>query len=390
MNGNEKVLNIKDIVRQTKVQYCLDCGKCTSVCPVSRYDPQFSPRLIVQNALRNIDSINSDNNIWSCVGCNMCSIRCNYNVNYVEFIRFLRMQSRNNGTELIYSHHEIPEAFMHLMSNTAIEQNRMNWIPGDIELDKTSETAFFVGCAPYFDIIFKDLGVNTTKSSIGAMRLLNSVDVHYNLLDNERCCGHDLLLAGDLQGFMNLGRSNIKELNEHGIKRVITSCPECYYTLKVDYLKYFEDWNIEVVYLSELIKTSSNLSNSSHDPNNKRRITYHDSCRLGRYFKTYDSPRELLLSSGKYELIEMENSKENSLCCGANPWMFCGSVNRQMQDERLEQASRTDASYLVTSCPKCQIHLKCAQVASHSKGSDIEIIDIYDLTSRNLAQKEHD
>jgi len=375
--------HIKDIIKQTRAHYCLDCGKCTAVCPVNRFDQNFSPRLVVQKALRDQDSAYSDPNIWSCVACSMCMTRCNYNVHYVDLIRFLRMKSRDNGTELVCSHAGITESVMHLMSDRDTKQDRSAWLPSGVKLEESGDTAFFVGCAPYFDVIFQELGVKSTEGPIGAMRLLNRAGVPFGILPNERCCGHDLILAGDLDGFIKLGHANIAELHGRGIKKIITSCPECYYTLKVDYHRYFDGWNIEVQHITELPEV---LKLASHIKGVKK-VTFHDSCKLGRNFKIYDQPRQLLRSAGA-ELVEMENSRENALCCGASPWAFCGSVNKQIQDERLRQARATGAEILVTSCPKCRIHLTCAQAAGKQEDAKISIMDIYYLVSRNQEPKE--
>jgi len=318
----------------------------------------------------------------------MCSIRCNYHVNYVDFVRYLRMKARGNGAELIYSHNEVPESLMHLMGKKNITQERRHWVPRDIRIDETSDTAFFVGCAPYFDVIFDNIGVKSTDSPIGVMRLLDAGNIPYKILENERCCGHDLLLSGDLQGFLDLGKANISEFENGGVKKLIVSCPECYYTLKVDYPRYFENWNMEIQHITEL-PGILNIGNKTGKMRPAQRATYHDSCRLGRYFKMFDGPRSLLRSTDGIELLEMENNRENSLCCGASPWMFCGSVNKRIQDERLRQAIDTGANLLITSCPKCQIHLKCAQVSMSNTGKNIKIADIYHVVSQNLVLKEN-
>ncbi|MHB8084250.1 MAG: heterodisulfide reductase-related iron-sulfur binding cluster, partial [Dehalococcoidia bacterium] len=99
--------------------------------------------------------------------------------------------------------------------------------------------------------------------------------------------------------------------------------------------------------------------------------------------------RNILRTLANAELIEMEYNRNSALCCGANPWMFCGSVNKQIQDERLKQADSTGADYLVTSCPKCQIHLTCAQGSDSGAGKKIKIIDMYHLISET-ALKEND
>ncbi|MGD0354821.1 MAG: (Fe-S)-binding protein [Dehalococcoidia bacterium] len=380
---------LKDIIRQTKAHFCLDCGKCTAVCPVSRYDQQFSPRLIVRKALRHPEKIYADRNIWSCIGCNMCTIRCNYNVSFVDFIRYLRMKSREHGMEPVYNHSGVTESVMHLMGKKETRQDRLDWIPQDINVSPSADTAFFVGCAPYFDSIFKDIGVKSTDSPIGAMRLLNRAGVAFTVLANERCCGHDLILSGDKSGFINLGQANIHEINKRSIKKIITACPECYYTLKIDYARFFPDWHMEVQHLAEvpdIIKIEVNVGEKGR---NRPKVTLHDSCKLGRYFRKYDEPRNILRTLADAELIEMEYNRDNALCCGANPWMFCGSVNKQIQDERLRQADATGADFLITSCPKCQIHLTCAQRSNGQAEEKIKIVDMYHFISER-ALKEND
>lgn len=368
----------------------MDCGKCTAVCPVSKYNPKFSPRLIVQKALRNQDRLYSDADIWSCIGCNICSMKCNYNVNYVDFIRYLRTKSRDNGAGLTFSHSGVTESIMHLMGKQEIKQNRLDWIPRDILLDESCDTAFFVGCAPYFDIIFANIGVKPTDSSTGAMRLLNLATVPYKVLPDERCCGHDLILAGDFDGFLKLVNANVEEFKRRGIKKIITSCPECYYTLKIDYPKFVKSWDIEVSHITEMQDVLKIHRKETQNKAAHLKATFHDSCKLGRYFKKYDEPRILIRSLADVELIEIENNRENATCCGASPWIYCGSINKQIQDERLHQAGNTGADYLVTSCPKCQIHLTCAQRTDRSGGDQIKIIDIYHLVSSNLIPEENE
>ncbi len=378
------MINIIEIIRKSRAHFCVDCGKCTAVCPVNHYDPQFSPRLIVQKALRDKHKAYSDPKIWSCIGCNMCMIRCNYNVSYVDMIRHLRMKSRENGTDPQYTHGCVTEAIMHLMGNEEIKQVRSDWIPADIQIDRSCTTAFFVGCAPYFDIIFQELNIQLTEGIVGAMSLLNHAGVAFTVLANERCCGHDLLLAGDLSGFLRLGKSNQDELKKHGIKKIITACPECYYTLKIDYPIYIDGWDLEVAYIGELVEIQSMKGKA-----NGTKATYHDPCTLGRGLKIYDAPRKLLTDLVGIEITEMENNRENSLCCGSSPWVFCGAVNKQIQDERLNQAKSTGASLMVTACPKCLIHLTCAVRSSNNRYEDLKIEDLYQLIGKSLAQKEN-
>ncbi len=109
----------------------------------------------------------------------------------------------------------------------------------------------------------------------------------------------------------------------------------------------------------------------------------------GRYSRLFDQPRLILDSMDGLEVVEMADNREKALCCGANPWVHCGEVNKQIQKERLAQAGVTGANLLVTACPKCQIHLKCAQRnAENNDVCQIEIQDLYSLAAQSLSPQE--
>lgn len=375
-----------DIDRETRdirVRLCLDCGKCTVVCPVAQCDPDFNPRLIVQRRLGGNSNRPQDETIWSCISCYMCVERCNYRVGFPEFINALRWEARAQGYQMQCSHGGALQALMHMMAQENLRQDRLGWLPPDIELSNECDTMFFVGCAPYFDVIFTDLGLNALEGTKGALKLLNRAQTPFKLLENERCCGHDLLLQGDRAGFIALGRANMEEFARHGIKKIITSCPECYYTLKVDYPNILGENGIEVLHLTQVIAPlvqGGELNLGSLE----KRATYHDSCMLGRCSGLFDEPRTVLEAVAGLELVEMEQNRERSLCCGASPWAHCGAVNRQIQEWRLAQAEATGADILVTACPKCQIHLRCAQKIGGEKTPQVDIQDLAALLALSL------
>jgi heterodisulfide reductase subunit D len=372
--------NLNEKIKDTKVRLCLDCGKCTVVCPVAQFDTGFNPRLIIQRRLTRPSAQEStvDESIWSCLNCQMCLERCNYQVQFPEFVTALRTESVQKGQKVQCSHSGIFQSTMHMMSRAETTQERLDWLPEDIVLAEQSDTRFFVGCAPYFDVIFADLGVKTLDGVIGALRLLNKAEIPFNLLANEKCCGRDLLLQGDREGFLALAKANREDFSKHGVKRIITYCPECYACLKLEYPKALGKNGIDVVSLVELIAPlvkDKKLVLGSSD----KKVTYHDPCTLGRGFRLFDAPREILGAMSGIKLVEMEQNRERSLCCGASPWNYCNSVNRQVQGQRLAQAKATSADLLVTACPKCQIHLKCAQKNEHQKGPQVDIIDLATL-----------
>ena len=377
------MLNLEQEIKDTKVRLCLDCGKCTVVCPVAQFDSEFNPRLIIQKSLRHKDCKVEDETIWSCLNCHMCYERCNYRVKFPEFISALRAEAVEQGAQVQCSHGGMLQSTMHMMAHEKIQQERLDWLPEDIVLTEQSDTRFFVGCTPYFDVIFKDLGINALEGTIGALRLLNRAEIPFNLLANERCCGRDLLLQGDREGFLALAKANMAEFNRHGVKRIITYCPECYECLKIEYPKAMGKNDIEIVNLFELIAPL--LLEKKMDFNKlEKQVTYHDPCTLGRGFRIFDAPRQLLSSLPGLKLVEMENNRERSLCCGANPWAYCNSVNRQIQGQRLAQAEKAAAEILVTACPKCQIHLKCAQKNEDCQVAQVEIQDLASLVAKAL------
>jgi Fe-S oxidoreductase len=365
-------------ISETKVRLCLDCGKCTVVCPVAQHDPDFNPRLVTQRNLRRNSHEPHDETIWSCTSCYMCVERCNYYVKFPEFIQALRSEAVSDGMEPQCSHGGALQALMHLMAGESLRQDRLQWLPDDIEVSKGSDTVFFVGCAPYFDVVFSDLEVNTLEGVKGALKLLNRAGIPFDLLENERCCGRDLLMQGDREGFVALARANAEEFARRGVKRIITNCPECQYTLRADYPKVDGETGIEILHVTQVLAPvveSGDLSLGSVESC----ATYHDPCTLGRCSRVFDQPRAILEAVPGLELAEMEHSREKSLCCGAVPWVHCGSVNRRIQEQRLDQAEAAGAGVLVTSCPKCQIHLRCAQKSNEGKARQVEIRDLADL-----------
>src|SRR5208337_1443296 len=162
------LFNLEQEIKDTKVRLCLDCGKCTVVCPVAQFDAEFNPRLIIQKRLGGKIGDVKDETIWYCLNCQMCYERCNYRVKFPEFVNALRAEVVKEGAQVQCSHGGALQAIMHMMSRKNLEQNRLDWLPEDIILTEQSDTRFFVGCAPYFDVIFKDIGVNSLDGVIGA------------------------------------------------------------------------------------------------------------------------------------------------------------------------------------------------------------------------------
>lgn len=196
-----------------------------------------------------------------------------------------------------------------------------------------------------------------TGISQATERLLKEAGVDYHILDDEKCCGSVLLRTGFLKEAEEQIRRNTDVLKG---EKIITSCAGCYKTLKDDYE------GLDVIHISqlldELIKEGKiKISKKDFD------VTYHDSCHLGRHGGVFDEPREVIKSVAN--LIEMENNRESSLCCGAGGGVKSAypEIANQMAELRINQAKQTGCSTLVTPCPFCKLNLE---------NDDMEVLDL--------------
>jgi Fe-S oxidoreductase len=374
--------SVTEIIRQTRAYYCLDCGKCTGVCPVARINQTFSPRSILMRCVQKDESsLFKDSALWECLTCGRCEIHCPSQIQYIHFMRDVRSLSLNTGAKAECSHGGAFHSLMRIMTANELKQQRMDWIPGNLKSAKKGEVVYFVGCAPYFDAYFSDLNVDSINSAIGTLRLLNKIGITPAVLADERCCGHDLLWSGDTENFKKLAEHNLKIIEESGAKTVVFSCPEGYQTFSQDYTHFFGKLNFQVVHITELLAEAvkkGELKFNGFDAS----VTYQDPCRLGRHMGVYDAPRDIISAIPKIEFNEMIKNRHKSVCCGVGNWLSCGSVAKTIQANRFREAKQVGAKTLITACPKCEIHFKCAlQDERLKKEVNLEIKDLMSLVA---------
>jgi Fe-S oxidoreductase len=269
------------------------------------------------------------------------------------------------------------QTWSRIMADEKITQNRLDWISEDLKTSEDSDTILFTGCLPYFDPVFRNLGVECNKIAQAAVKIMNEMGIEPQVSSNERCCGHDQLWEGDKDTFKSLAMINMEDFKKSGAKRIVSTCPECVKTLKVDYPALIGDHGMEVLHITELL-SSDDFPLSIADTPKESKVTYHDPCNLGRYLGVFDPPR-VVLEAFNFSVEEMDRSQESSLCCGTSCWSSCGQVSKSIQVERLKEAKSTGSNLLVTACIKCQIHFKCAQT-DPILGDEIDI-DIQDVTT---------
>jgi heterodisulfide reductase subunit D len=372
--------SIDQAIRENRAFLCLDCGKCTSVCPIAWRDDCFSPRALVESArLDHGNVLVHDERLWECLTCGRCIQVCPSAVSFLEFIRDARTVARRAQQTGRCTHGATIQTWMRMMANPSLQQDRLGWLTGDLVTADESDTVYFVGCLPYYEVLFGEIGAQGVEIARSAVRVLNGLGIEPIVLADERCCGHDLLWEGEIDTFRRLQALNTDLLRATGAKRVVTTCAECARTLSMDYRL-----GMEVVHLAQL------LGESDWQPAEPRHgtVTYQDPCRLGRHLGVYQEPREVISKLG-YELVEMPNNRGRAICCGTSAWTQCGATAKEIQVDRLEEATSTGADWLVTACAKCQIHFRCAQNDPHlDDGVRIEIRDLATLVADAMEERD--
>ena len=370
-------------IRETKAYYCLECGICTGSCPVSRYHPQYSPRIMVERALLDDDeTMLSEREVWDCLTCGTCSARCPSTVDFNEFTRAMRAGARESGFEGVDTHAGVLRALMELEARRSGRRD-ISWVADDLRVSSRGKVLFFTGCLPYYGVVFSELGVDTVGMANSTIRLMNACGVRPVVSRDERCCGHDLYWTGDRESFRKLARGNLKMIEESGARTVVFACPECYAMFNQVYPKFVGKIGFDMMHISEFLVSHVESGRLSFGEKESR-VTYQDPCRLGRFLGVYEEPRVLLGSVPGLELTEMPRVRSEALCCGSSAWVGCTRINKSIQLERLSEAADTGATTLVTSCPKCNIHLSCAAKDEDTDGG-IEISFLTDVLSDALA-----
>ena len=326
------------------------------------------------------DEILAGEPVWRCLGCYLCHATCPGQIRIAEVVRATRTTAPRDQVDLLCAHGAVPHMWARMLANPNLKPNRLGWLPEGARVASKGDVLYFVGCLPYFDVEFGDLELNSTRIAKAAVLILNALGIEPVVLPEERCCGHDSLWTGDTDTFERLARLNVELIKRSGAKTVITTCPECYRTLKLDYPDFVGPLDFEVLHISEFLHQALEEGKLKFERELNRKVTYHDSCRLGRHMGIYEEPRELIKAIPGIELVEMERNRRDAACCGVSAWLKCGHQAKSMQLERLKEAKATGADQLVVGCHKCRIHFTCVMQEKLPPGFEDVKMPVVDLT----------
>jgi Fe-S oxidoreductase len=330
-----------------------------------------------------IGGVVTEEEIWDCTTCRNCVEHCPV---FIEPMVKL-MEFRRN---LVLHHGKIPKETHFAFRNIERKGNpwgfdpekRMGWAKElgvkELSMGGSVDVLFWVGCYGGYD----DRNIEVTTS---LAHLLNWVGVDFGVLGNaEWCCGIDLRRMGSEYLFQVNVEKIVGMLEQVKFQKILTTCPHCFNTLKNEYPQFGANWKVihYTSFLDELIR-GGKLSFQRKEKST--RITFHDSCYLGRYNDGYDPPRRILDAMPDLSFLEMERSREKGFCCGGggcHMWME-ERKGRRINQTRIEEAAKTGAEILATVCPLCLISLDSA-VKVLNLDHRIQVKDILELVAERI------
>lgn len=381
---------------------CVRCGRCEEACPCTISGMEYSPKTLVQSLrsemVAQLVSQNGNNKskqelvgevlpefyAWSCTTCGACLERCPGFINPVdEIIDLRRYQALTTG--------QIPKSVADTLRNMERQGNpwgmpaedRLAWadglevrelLPGD-----ETDVLLFLGCAFAYD-------ERNKKVARSFVQLLNRLKIDFGILGlDEICCGETARRLGHEYLFQVFAEQNIEVFQQIKFNRIVTQCPHCFNTLKNEYPQM--GGNFKVQHYSEFLAELELLieSPSSNGNGFKGKVSYHDSCYLGRYNQIYTQPR-LLLDLAEVNQVDLPRNLKDSFCCGGGGgqmWMET-DPNTRINHRRLQDALDVHADVVATACPYCLIMFDDA-IRSKALGEKIQVMDIAELLEHHFS-----
>lgn len=396
---------------------CSECGRCSDNCPAQLTGKPLSPKHLIidmkhhllevgyvadgkggtdEEGLKNADGsarkdliaeVITPDVIWSCTTCRACSEFCPVMNEHIDKIVDMRRYK-------VLMEGDFPVESQTALRNMENNSNpwgvglseRANWAAGldikvmsEIENPGEVEYLYFAGCAASFDDMNKKVAQTFVK-------LMNAAGVNFGYLGlEEQCCFETARRIGNEYLFQEMAKANIELINNHGVKKIVTTCPHCYNTLKNEYAQFGAKW--EVVHHTELL--AKLVKEGKLKPTEKvdLTVTVHDSCYLGRHNNIYEQPREILNAIPGVKIVEMDRNHRRSLCCGAGGgrmWMEEHHGVR-INNVRTESALKTGANCVVTACPYC-VAMFDEGIKNFEKEETFKLFDVCQVLEKSLKQ----
>ena len=375
----------RQFVKEHGLLACIQCGKCTGGCPMAM-KTKLNPRAIIYRLLiaGNGFDIEGRDELWDCTTCNTCASRCPKLVNPMETVIALRSAFVEKGRVHPNVKTALESTFRHGNPLTFPREDRDLWAEGlNVKpFEPGTEYLYYVGCTPSYD-------PRAQKVAQALVKLLQQSQVDFGFLGSEEsCCGSEVRRLGEAGLFEMIVEETLEIYKELGVSKAFTTSPHCFNVFKNDYatVPAGEGNTLQVQHytqiLSELVKSGALKFSGALE----KTVTYHDPCYLGKHNGVFDEPRAVLQNIPGLKLVEMDRSREKSLCCeggGGRMWLEGTNPETRLAQERVREALDTGAGVLATACPFCMLTLD--EAVKHLNAQDkIQVLDIAELAAMAL------
>ena len=346
--------------------------------------------------------------MYACTLCGACDIGCKRNLDLeIELaLESLRVKAVKDGVGPMPAHKKIARNIAENHNYfDAPHEKRSAWVLPGIASAEKADVLYFAGCNAAY--VNKEIAQSTAK-------ILTASGTKFMLMPDEWCCGNTLFSVGLIEDAKALAQRHIDEVRKTGVKTVLTSCAECYRMWNVDYPKLLDistyDLGFKVVHLVEYVDEQVKNGALKMKKPFQTRLTYHDSCSLGRLSEAwtpyegkrgwmgcveprlqrrrgnreiYAPPRDILKAIPGVSFVEMPRTRENAFCCGAGRGTreAYPDLARWAAAHRLEEVKEIGAETLVSSCPWCKNNF--AQAAKADRG-DVQVLDISEVICASI------
>jgi len=393
--ADESTHQTEKALRQMSMEYyaldhCLQCGICSSFCPVSKLTTveSFSPRTFIQKTRLGLLDLNKEE-LWRCTHCGHCQMICPFEIKLPEVMAQLRHLVVEHGAGHIPVSIKVSIASIASCGNPWREESpgRSKWFRQNginpASDDSKKAINIFLGCLAGYDH-------RARKTAESAMHILQTTGIPFKILsDEEVCCGDTVHRVGDFSTAEKVREINKENILKNNFEKVYVLSPHCFSAFK-DILNADKTEDIEVAPLIELLHHL--VSNGAIQITDKiqKKITFHDPCFFSKHLNIIDQPREILKGIPGIEFVEMKNYGKNNLCCGGGG----GGIWRDMKkgerlaEIRLDQALEVGAQAVVTACPYCLSMLEDAKQGDE-KYQCLEIMDIFELIEKGMGHENN-
>ena len=325
-----------------------------------------------------------DETLWACTTCGACQEVCPVFIDHP--LKILQMRTHLVLTESRMPS-ELARTFQNLEKNSnpwgIAAEKRMEWAEGldvpTVETNSNPEYLLFVGCAGAFDDRIK-------KTMRSLVEVLKAAEVSFAVLgESEQCVGDPARRAGNEYLFQTQAEANVTAINDAKIRKVIASCPHCFHTIKNEYPQFGGKY--EVIHHSQLLAHLLAEKKLTIEHPVAQKLTYHDSCYLGRWNGEYDAPRAIAKATSK-EYVEMERSKEHGFCCGGGGgrmWME-EKIGTRVNNNRTDEILATGADVAAVACPFCTIMITDGVKAKNME-EKVQVLDIAEVIAKSMKRK---